>query len=58
MQQIRALVSILPANNEDDMSYGECSDDLNRVCEGLESCAGDTAQALAMISDDSFYHGA
>ena len=55
LAKIRALVSILPANNEDDMSYGECSDDLNRVCEGLENCAGDTALALAMISDDSFY---
>lgn len=52
---IRTLVSVLPANNEDDMSYDECADDLNRICEGLENCAGDTALALAMISDDSFY---
>lgn len=55
LEQIRALVSILPANNEDDMSYGECQDDLNRVCEGLEGFAGDTAGALAEISDDSFF---
>lgn len=52
---IRTLVSILPANNEDDMSYDECTDDLNRLCEGLENCAGDTALALSMISDNSFY---
>ena len=29
---IRELVAMLPANNEDDMSYEECTDDLNRVC--------------------------
>ena len=55
LSAIHTLASILPANNEDDLSYDECSDDLNRVCEGLENCAGDTALALAMISDDSFY---
>ncbi len=55
LAQIRALVSILPANNEDDMSYGECMDDLNRVSEGLEGLAGDTARALAEISDNSFF---
>ena len=32
LAQIRALVTMLPANNEDDMSYEECTDDLNRVC--------------------------
>ena len=55
LSAIHTLVSVLPANNEDDMSYDECEDDLNRICEGLENCAGDTALALAMISDDSFY---
>lgn len=53
--KIHTLVSVLPSNNEDDMSYDECEDDLNRISEGLENCAGDTALALAMISDDSFY---
>ncbi len=55
LSSIHTLVSVLPSNNEDDMSYSECTDDLNRVCEGLENCSGDTALALAMISDDSFY---
>ncbi|MCI8950912.1 MAG: carboxyl transferase [Lachnospiraceae bacterium] len=55
MEEIRTLVSILPANNEDDLSYDECTDDLNRVCEGLEACAGDTALALTLISDNSFF---
>ena len=55
LEQIRTLVSILPANNEDDMSYDECQDDLNRVSENLEGWKGDTAKALAEISDDYFY---
>lgn len=55
LSQIRTLVSILPANNEDDLSYDECTDDLNRVCTGLENYAGDTAGALTVISDDNFF---
>ncbi|MCD2491175.1 carboxyl transferase [Lacrimispora sp. NSJ-141] len=54
-EEIRTLISVLPANNEDDMSYDECTDDLNRVCDGLENCAGDTSIALSMISDDNFF---
>ena len=34
---IRELVSMLPSNNEDDMSYEECTDDLNRASETLEN---------------------
>ena len=30
--KIRELVTMLPGNNEDDASYEECTDDLNRVC--------------------------
>ncbi|MEG0564856.1 MAG: carboxyl transferase domain-containing protein [Hungatella sp.] len=55
MEEIRTLVSILPANNEDDMSYDECKDDLNRVCDDLANWTGDTAIALSTISDDHFY---
>jgi acetyl-CoA carboxylase carboxyltransferase component len=55
LEKIRDLVSILPANNEDDMSYDECTDDLNRVVEGIENAAGDTAIALAQVSDDNFF---
>ncbi|MDD3252172.1 MAG: carboxyl transferase domain-containing protein [Lachnospiraceae bacterium] len=53
--QIRTLVSILPANNEDDMSYSECADDLNRICSDLGNCAGATDIALTQISDDNFF---
>ncbi len=53
--RIRSLISILPSNNEEDMSYEPCSDDLNRVCEGLENCAEDTGLALSAISDNHFF---
>ena len=53
--QIRELVSLLPSNNEDTDSYTECTDDLNRVCEDLVDCAGDTALALARIADNNVY---
>ncbi len=55
LNQIRSLIAILPANNEDDMSYSECDDDLNRVCASLENCAGATDIALAQISDNGFF---
>lgn len=55
LEQIRTLISILPANNEDDMSYDECMDDLNRLCPDLAACGGDTGLMLSMISDDSFF---
>ncbi len=55
LAQIRAMISILPANNEDDMSYSDCTDDLNRVCADLENCASAADLALAQISDDNFF---
>ena len=53
--EIRELINMLPANNEDDNSYIECADDLNRVCADLAACAGDTALALAQIADDNYF---
>ena len=53
--QMRALVAILPSNNEDDASYDECTDDLNRVCADLANCAGDTSIALSQISDNGVF---
>ncbi len=55
LAQIRELVSMLPANNEDTMAYEECADDLNRVCEGLANCAGDTSIALSQLSDNGIF---
>ena len=50
--QIRDLVCMLPANNEDDMSYEECTDDLNRICADIANASEDTAITLAQIADN------
>ncbi|MFI3200240.1 MAG: carboxyl transferase domain-containing protein [Eubacteriales bacterium] len=51
--QIRELITILPANNEENLLYVECADDLNRVCADLENSVEDTALVLAAIADNS-----
>ncbi len=53
LTQIRALVSVLPANNADEAPLSDVEDDLNRVCEGLEASAGDPALVLSQISDSN-----
>ncbi len=53
--QMRALVAMLPSNNEDDMSYEDCTDDLNRASASLVACAGDTSIALTEIADDNVF---
>ncbi len=55
LDQIRQLICMIPANNEDDMSYEECDDDLNRVCKDLENAAGDASILLSTISDDHVF---
>lgn len=55
LDQIRSLIRMIPANNEDDLSYEECLDDLNRVCADLENAAEDTGIALATISDSNIF---
>ena len=52
---IRQLVTMLPANNEEDASYEECTDDLNRVCADLANAAGDTSILLSNISDNQVF---
>lgn len=53
--EIRSLVCMLPANNEDNDSYDECTDDLNRACADLANASEDTAIALSMISDNNVF---
>lgn len=55
LAQMRQLICMLPANNEDDMSYEECADDLNRVCADLANAAGDTSILLSNISDEQMF---
>lgn len=54
LSRIRELIAMLPENSEDSAVI-ECEDDLNRVCEGIENCTGDTAAALSMIADQNHF---
>ena len=55
LTQIRELVSLLPANNEDDLSYVDCTDDLNRASDVIANCVGDTSIALSEIADNNVF---
>ncbi len=55
LDKVRELVSILPSNNEDDASFDECTDDLNRVLPEFETELNDTVKALTDISDHHFF---
>lgn len=52
LNKIRELITILPSNNEDDASYDECNDDLNRLLSGISA---DTEKALKEISDNNYF---
>lgn len=55
LTDIRTLVCMLPGNNEENASYDECTDSLNRLCDGIENAAEDTAIALSIISDSGVF---
>lgn len=50
-EAIRKLVAVLPANNEDE-AVADCTDDLNRVGDGMANMAADPAMLIAAIADD------
>ena len=50
---IRELVAMLPSNCEA-TAFDECEDDLNRACEGIEGCVGDTSIAVSILADNGF----
>lgn len=52
---IRTLIGLLPSSNEDDASYEECTDDLNRRCADIINAAGDTSILLSQIADDQLF---
>ena len=54
LDQIRQLVALLPANNED-VAEDECTDDLNRVSDTIANAVGDTSLALAELADDNAF---
>lgn len=51
IDKIRELISLLPANFEEGAAYEECSDDLNRLCDGIDGCVEDMQTLLQMVSD-------
>ncbi len=53
--QIRQVVSMLPANNEDEACFAECMDDLNRLTPGLDSLNKDARSVLAHIADNNIF---
>ena len=53
LQQIRNLITLLPSNNEDDASFDECTDDLNRLLPELLAKVKDSKKALIDISDNN-----
>lgn len=55
LAEIRSLVCMLPCNNEDDTSYEECLDDLNRRCTDIAGAAEDGAVMLSIISDSNIF---
>lgn len=55
LAQIRTLIGMIPANNEDDGSYEDCMDDLNRACADIANASEDTGIALAQISDSQVF---
>ena len=55
LAEIRQLVSLLPSNFEDNDSFAECTEDLNRACEDIAACAGDTSIALSRIADNGIF---
>jgi acetyl-CoA carboxylase carboxyltransferase component len=53
---VRTLVSIIPSNNEDDLSYTECTDDLNRLVPEIAGSASKPGEILGAVSDNHFFY--
>lgn len=52
LEKVRELVDLLPANCEDTFAFEECEDDLNRVCQGLDTLINDMPEFVQMVADD------
>ena len=52
---LRQLVALLPACYDDDASYEECTDSLNRIIPELEDFSHDAKTVFAKVSDDEFF---
>ncbi len=55
LARIRQLVCMLPANNAQGGCMDECTDDLNRACQHLDTMKGDPRFVLSEISDQHVF---
>lgn len=55
-EKIRALVALLPSNNQEFGSDDVCTDDLNRVCPDIADFAADAAILLAELADNRQFY--
>ncbi len=55
LSEVRTLVSALPACNEEDGAFEECTDDLNRIVADLEAYPHDARYILSSVSDNGFF---
>lgn len=52
---IRSLVAMIPGCNEESGRVDECTDDLNRGCESMDSMKGDSRYVLAEMADNHIF---
>lgn len=52
---LRQMVTLLPACYDDDASYKECQDDLNRIIPELEQFSNDARTVFTQVSDDQLF---
>lgn len=55
LEKVRELITILPTNNEDDDSYEECTDSLNRLVPSFGALIADPEKAIKEISDENYF---
>jgi methylmalonyl-CoA decarboxylase subunit alpha len=55
LAKIRELITVLPTSNDDDASFDECNDNLNRLVPEITEFIGDTSLILKTISDDNYF---
>ncbi len=55
MGEIRTLVSMLPACNEDGTHFADCTDDINRVIPNLDGLNQDARAVLQNIADNQMF---
>lgn len=55
MARMRALVRILPGNNDADVYTDDCQDDLNRICNSMAVMKNDPRYLLSEISDGNVF---